>query len=43
MYAPGFVCRVDRLKSELGIVPGVDLHEGLRRSAAWYVRGATRG
>ena len=43
MYAPGFVCRVDRLKRELGIVPEVDLREGLRRSADWYVRGATRG
>jgi nucleoside-diphosphate-sugar epimerase len=41
MYAPGFVCRVDRLRDELGVVAEVDLAEGLRRSAAWYLQDAS--
>jgi nucleoside-diphosphate-sugar epimerase len=36
MYAEGFVCRVDRLRERLGIVPAVDLREGMARTAAWY-------
>ena len=38
MYAPGFVCRVDRLRDELGVVAGIDLEEGLKRSADWYLK-----
>jgi nucleoside-diphosphate-sugar epimerase len=38
MYAPGFVCRVSRLREALGVVAEVDLDEGLRRSAEWYLR-----
>jgi nucleoside-diphosphate-sugar epimerase len=35
--APGFVCRVDRLREDLGVEPKVDLAAGLRRAAAWYL------
>jgi len=38
LYAPGFVCRVDRMRDRLGIVAETDLQEGLRKSAAWYRR-----
>jgi nucleoside-diphosphate-sugar epimerase len=36
MYAEGFVCRVDRLRERLGIVPAVDLQDGMARTAVWY-------
>jgi dihydroflavonol-4-reductase len=36
MYSEGFVCRVDRLRERLGIVPEVDLPDGAARTAAWY-------
>jgi nucleoside-diphosphate-sugar epimerase len=35
--APGFVCRVDRLRQDLGVEPKVDLAAGLHRAAAWYL------
>jgi nucleoside-diphosphate-sugar epimerase len=38
MYAPGFVCSLDRLRDTLGVVAEVDLGEGLKRSAEWYLR-----
>jgi nucleoside-diphosphate-sugar epimerase len=37
LTAPGFVCRVDRLREELGVEPAVGLSEGLRESAPWYL------
>jgi dihydroflavonol-4-reductase len=43
MYAPGFVCRVDRLRTELGVVAAVNLEDGLKRSAGWYLRDAHHG
>ncbi|MBI3403111.1 MAG: NAD(P)-dependent oxidoreductase [Acidobacteria bacterium] len=36
LASEGFVCRVDRLREQLGIVAEVDLAEGLTRTAAWY-------
>lgn len=36
LYAPGFVCCVDRMRDRLGIVAETDLREGLRKAAAWY-------
>ncbi|HTK28983.1 MAG TPA: NAD(P)-dependent oxidoreductase [Vicinamibacterales bacterium] len=41
MYAEGFVCRVERLKEELGVAAAVGIDAGLERSAAWYLRDAT--
>lgn len=38
LAAEGFVCRVDRLRDRLGIVPQIDLQEGLARTAEWYKR-----
>jgi nucleoside-diphosphate-sugar epimerase len=35
--APGFVCRVERLREDLGVEPKVGLADGLCRSAAWYL------
>jgi len=35
--APGFVCRVDRLRQDLGVEPKVALADGLRHSAEWYL------
>jgi len=43
MYAEGFVCRVDRLRDELGVVAGIGLDDGLERSAEWYLGDARRG
>jgi nucleoside-diphosphate-sugar epimerase len=34
----GFVCRVDRLREQLGIVAEIDLRRGLTETAAWYRR-----
>ena len=36
MAAEGFVCRVDRLRDELGVAPSVGLKEGIAQTAAWY-------
>jgi nucleoside-diphosphate-sugar epimerase len=36
MYSEGFVCRVDRLRNQLGVQAIVDLSEGIVRTAAWY-------
>jgi nucleoside-diphosphate-sugar epimerase len=34
--SPGFVCRVDRLRQDLGVEAKVGLAEGLRAAAGWY-------
>ncbi len=36
LTAEGFVCRVDRLKERLGIVPYIGFEEGVARTASWY-------
>ena len=36
MAAEGFVCRVDRMRDELGVVARVTLRDGMARTAAWY-------
>ena len=36
MAAEGFVCRVDRMRDDLGVVAGVGLREGMARTAEWY-------
>jgi len=36
LTSPGFVCRVDRLRDRLGVVPAVNLDEGIRETAEWY-------
>ncbi|HEY6893752.1 MAG TPA: sugar nucleotide-binding protein [Rhodanobacteraceae bacterium] len=36
LSAKGFVCRVDRLHDVLGVIPEVDLQEGIARTAEWY-------
>lgn len=38
LYAPGFVCRVDRLRERLGVVADTDLQVGFVKSREWYVR-----
>ncbi len=38
LAAEGFVCRVDRLRDQLGIIAQVELGEGLADAAAWYHR-----
>jgi nucleoside-diphosphate-sugar epimerase len=38
LAAPGFACRVDRLRDRLGVVAAIDLRDGLRRTAEWYRR-----
>lgn len=38
MAAEGFVCRVDRLRDELGVVASVGLREGMAQTAEWYRR-----
>lgn len=35
--SPGFVCRVDRLREDLGVEAQVGLADGLRQSADWYL------
>ena len=32
----GFVCRVDRMRDELGVTASVDLVDGMAQTAAWY-------
>jgi nucleoside-diphosphate-sugar epimerase len=34
--APGWVCEVGRVRSELGWKPGRTLEQGLRETARWY-------
>jgi nucleoside-diphosphate-sugar epimerase len=36
----GFVCRVDRLREDLGVEPMVALADGLRHAAGWYLSQA---
>jgi nucleoside-diphosphate-sugar epimerase len=36
MAAEGFVCRVDRMRDELGVVASVGLREGMAQTAEWY-------
>jgi nucleoside-diphosphate-sugar epimerase len=36
IMSEGFVCRVDRLRDRLGVLPAVDLAQGIARSAEWY-------
>jgi dihydroflavonol-4-reductase len=36
LAAAGFVCRVDRLRDELGVTPATGLIEGIAKTAAWY-------
>jgi nucleoside-diphosphate-sugar epimerase len=36
LAAEGFVCRVDRLREQLGIVAEFELREGFAHTAAWY-------
>jgi nucleoside-diphosphate-sugar epimerase len=39
LYSPGFVCRVDRMKEQLGVVAETDLREGLQQAIGWYGSG----
>ena len=34
LYSPGFVCRVDRMREQLGVVARVDLRDGIARTMA---------
>jgi nucleoside-diphosphate-sugar epimerase len=43
LHAPGFVCRVDRMRWRLGVVASVDLTEGVFRTAGWYREHAWLG
>ncbi|HUK33444.1 MAG TPA: NAD-dependent epimerase/dehydratase family protein [Vicinamibacterales bacterium] len=36
LEAEGFVCRVDRLRDELGVVAQTGLREGIAKTTAWY-------
>lgn len=36
MAAEGFVCRVDRMRDDLGVVASVGLREGIAQTAEWY-------
>lgn len=36
LAAEGFVCRVDRMRDELGVTAEVNLRDGMARTAAWY-------
>jgi len=38
MRSPGFVCRVDKARQQLGFVATTELNEGLRETAEWYVK-----
>jgi nucleoside-diphosphate-sugar epimerase len=42
LRAPGWVCRVDHARDVLAFNAAIDVDEGFRRSADWYVRGARR-
>lgn len=37
LNSPGFVCRVDRLRQDLGVEPRVGLADGLRLASGWYL------
>jgi len=36
LNSPGFVCRVDRLRQDLGVEARVGLADGVRRASSWY-------
>ena len=36
LAAEGFVCRVDRMRDELGVTASVGLLDGMAQTAAWY-------
>jgi nucleoside-diphosphate-sugar epimerase len=36
LASKGFVCRVDRLRDDLGVVAATGLREGIAKTAAWY-------
>ena len=38
LSAEGFVCRVERLRDQLGVVAQMGLCEGLADAYTWYVR-----
>ena len=38
MRSPGFVCRVDKAREQLGFVATTELSEGLKETAEWYVK-----
>jgi nucleoside-diphosphate-sugar epimerase len=38
LWAPGFVCRVDRIRQQLNVAAEIDLPEGLADTARWYER-----
>ena len=38
MTSPGFVCRIDKARDQLGFVATTDLGEGLKETAEWYLR-----
>jgi nucleoside-diphosphate-sugar epimerase len=38
LWAPGFVCSVDRIRQQLNVVPEIDLPDGLADTARWYER-----
>jgi nucleoside-diphosphate-sugar epimerase len=38
LRAPGWVCQVERARSVLGFNAAIDVEEGFRRSADWYLR-----
>jgi nucleoside-diphosphate-sugar epimerase len=37
MRSPGFVCRVDKAREQLGFVATTELSEGLKETAEWYL------
>jgi len=39
LAADGFVCRVDRMREDLGVVARTGLREGIAMTAAWYRAG----
>jgi nucleoside-diphosphate-sugar epimerase len=39
LRAPGWVCQVERARVALGFSATIDVDEGFRRSAGWYLRG----
>jgi len=36
LASEGFVCAVDRLREQLGVVADIDIRRGLAETAAWY-------
>ena len=36
LAAEGFVCHVDRMRDDLGVVASIDLREGMAQTATWY-------